>query len=291
MADTTNHVSVTQIGTNTDLDPDKANETLDNWESKTTKVKGSNVRDEALDSFALGKLRAVYVSKLLEDSSSDGDTTIYWRGLTGHREGADNQLAPIHPPDQSTRWVQVNMAYPGLFPSGLAPTSISFSGFSRPARLTFPLYAVNDYRGDAYNHYNRWVLYCSCEMMIQRPRGGSGSTYCPQVELALGYSVASQDGPWTTMVATRRGFGIGNPPNGVCSPEETIPTSLSYSVVHGFAPELAVGEPTTLATATNTPVWVTLMGRYVDGRDWHEKGNRFWWSAMNVNLFAVNYRR
>jgi len=292
MADTSNHVSVADVLENTTLDPDAANDTLTEWASKTKRIEGSNVRDEALDSFALGPMRSTYIAKAnggIVETKSDGDpvdqTLLYYSGWLGNGE----KKAPIQPASGSIDWKQVNLAKAGLTSSGGFATALRGS---TPAIISFPLYAMNAFRGDAFNEYNRWVIYCSCEAMVQRPRVNS-----PQIELALGYSFtgSSAMGDWTIIPETRRGLGIGKTgPDLAGGGAESVPTSLSYTVVNKFAPSLSAsdGGPTGVAGTENfATVYVSLFGRYVDGRDWHTWKDRFWWAAMNVNMFAVNYRR
>ena len=290
MADTSNHVSVEDVLENTTLDPDAANDTLAEWESKTKRIKGSNVRDEALDSFSLGPMRSTYAAKArggTVKNKSDGEsdpTLLYYLGWLGN----GSNKAPIQPAAGSTEWGRVDLARAGLTSGGGFPSSSSSS--STNATIAFPLYAMGDFRGDAFNEYNRWVIYCSCEAMVQRPRVNS-----PQIELALGYSFtgSSAMGDWTIIPETRRGLGIGKTgPDLAGGGAESVPTSLSYTVVNKFAPELSSAAATAAAgSADFATVYVSLFGRYVDGRDWNTWHSRFWWAAMNVNMFSVNYRR
>lgn len=302
MADTTNHVYITNISDNSDLDPEKANDTLDQWEDKTERITGSNVRDEALDSFALGPLRSTYVVRGGTNPyrSAHGDYATYtdrserhyWTGWQGHR-GPDNRLAPIQENDGADdAWQVINMGWSGLEENGTAGYP-ALSGTSEHARITFPLH--DDKEFGTFNNMNRWIIYCSCEVMIQRPRAmvkdkPSAVTKCPQAELALRWSGLGHD--WTTINETRRGFGIGNPVNWMCGPDGkgTIPTSLSYSVVHKFDPLPANN---TKDAQSGDPATVKLYWRWVDARDFNANDykNRFWFAAMNINLFAVNYRR
>ena len=287
MADTTNHVSVADLVENTTLDVDAVNGTLDAWEAKTAEVNGSNVRDEGLDSLSLGAMRAIYVAKPGSSTSDfSGDTTVEWRGWLGNGD----RKAPIQ--EQNSSWTRVNMSRSGLTSDGAIDTKGGLTGY---VSTGFPLYAMDgslgNFRENASNEYNRWVIYCSCEVMVQRPR-----TETPQVELALGFSFTPNDSSsWNILPKTRRGFGIGNTSAEMAGGgKSSIPTSLSYTAVTKFAPDLGVA--TAAAADANSDgkatVYISLFGRYVDGRGWGSASNkRYWWSAMNVNLFATNYRR
>ena len=290
MADTTNHVSVADVLENTTLDVDAVNDTLDEWEAKTVEVNGSNVRDEALDTFALGPMRAIYVAKTSDSTSSfGGDTTVKWRGWLGNGD----RKAPIQEPGVSSTWVRVNMQRPGLTAGGGVSAIGGLTGY---VSVGFPLYAMDgtlgNFRGNASNEYNRWVVFCSCEVMIQRPRNES-----PQLELALGFSFdpSAPSSEWNILPNTRRGFGIGNAPESIAGGgRDSVPTSLSYTAVTKFAPELSAGTASAADADGDgkATVYISLFGRYVNGRHWGQGHlDRYWWSAMNVNLFATNYRR
>jgi hypothetical protein len=303
VGDTTNHVVIANISLNSSLDSDEANSTLDSWEGKSDRIRPENVRDEALDSFALAGLRSTYISGRPEETRTYSDVSSaqhVWRGWQGHVGGTVSyRLAPLQPASTSPDWNRVDMGWRGLRHTGRAIEPVR-SG-ERPVFISFPLH--DDPTHGTYNNMNRWVIYCSCEMFIERPRAmePNGDKKCPTVELALARKwTDSTTAADTILDSTRRGFGIGDPPDWMCGPlggsspvpepKGTIPTSLSYSVVHYFDP--FEGDGTTHARSGEN-VNIYLMGRYEDGRDFHvsHKKNRFYWSAMNISLFAVNYRR
>ena len=287
MADTTNHVSVAGVLENTTLDPDTVNDTLTEWESKTARLESSNVRDEALDSFALGPMRSTYIAKKsagVQTKTDADDTQVKYLGWLGN----GYNRAPIQPASGSTSWNRVNFGRSGLLTTGEFSSAGGAEDFSG---IAFPLYAMDgtlgDFLGNAFNEYNRWIIYCSCEVMVQRPRVNA-----PQIELALGYSFTNgiPIGDWTILPHTRRGLGIGKTGSDLSGGgDDSVPTSLSYTVVTKFAPELSDSDDGD--TEGKATVYVSLFGRYQNGRDWNTWRSRFWWAAMNLNMFAVNYRR
>jgi|6_EtaG_2_1085325.scaffolds.fasta_scaffold01453_3 hypothetical protein len=295
MADTSNHVKIFNIAPNADLDAGGANDTLDSWEEKSKRIKGANVRDEALDSWALGQVRSTHIASRGVKELFLSDITHKYNGWLGNGD----RLLPIQPASGSLTWKIVNMGWKGLGHDG-DPDSPSLPD-DNPVAIEFHLNSDASGYPSTYNSMNRWVLYCSCEVAIQRPRGMKGgttsdATRCPTVELALAYRWAA-DGHTnnehlTIISGTRRGFGIGNPPDNVVgNGKGTLPTSLSYSSVHAFNPNFLSNS--TDHTRADRRLSLFLVGRYEDGRDFHANDyvNRFYWAASNVSLFAVNYRR
>jgi len=190
-----------------------------------------------------------------------------------------------------------------LADTGGIPTSTGSIPTSPASHIEIPYFNWGDYSGDPVNTQQRWVVYCSAEVFLSRVHTYH---YVPGIELALGFywpdnGAGSSSGAPEIWSRSIRGLGINPTSQNVSSQDDEYenkrcPTSLSYTVVTKFNPNVDTGFGGTRTTDIGGVDYgwermkIGLYYRWLRGVTPHPE-DRNYIGIGNVSLFAVNYRR